>query len=681
MLTIQDYWSQTSVLHQKQEDLGALTNALQDLNRPGNDVLEHYQVARNEAAFERYSQQFQNALDVVQGWVPGDEKLEPLILKIGQVQATLSGYARETLSQAKERERLRVTNAPHSAISEQETLAATNMARMDQSFQNGLNILLEAKSHVVNREQDVEILQRRNFKELYVMLIVALVASALSVELVRRTIRQREALRDSSARINAIVSNVVDGIVTVDDSGRIESSNPAATSMFGYEGDDLLGSDFTRLIDADCHDSYLYELRENKGQVITSFALDGCEHPGKREDGSSFPIELAASHVTLQDRLLLIHIVRDITARRNAEDNLRKAANVFENITEGIVVTDAQRNIQSVNPAFTSITQYTKEEVIGKDPSILQSGIHDRTFYVEMWKSINDLGQWQGEIWNKRKNGETYPQWLTISAIKDERGRIANYIGVTWDISELKASERMKEEFITTVSHELRTPLTSVLGSLGLLIEGNGGPLPEKAEKLVQMAYSNSGRLVRLVGDILDFEKMSTGKMKFSLKTQELLPLVRQTIESNSGLARQSGVSIELVESLAGVRVSCDAERLMQALTNLLSNATKFSPPDDRVGVEVSRRGPMIRIAVTDHGPGIPENFHSEVFDKFTQADTANLHHKGGVGLGLSISKLIIEQHGGRIDFVSEPGVRTTFFIELPEYQKDSYDSGLTVEA
>ncbi len=298
-----------------------------------------------------------------------------------------------------------------------------------------------------------------------------------------------------------------------------------------------------------------------------------------------------------------------------------------------------------------------------------------------MWASILESGAWQGEVWNRRKNGETYPQWLTINAIKDERGRTRNYLGVTWDITELKASERMMEEFITTVSHELRTPLTSVLGSLGLLIHGDGGPIPDKANKLVQMAYSNSGRLVRLVSDILDFEKMSAGKMKFQLKVQKLLPLIQQTINSNSALSRQSGVSIELVKSTPEVLVTCDAERLMQAVTNLLSNAIKFSAPGDQVEVALYRQQQNIRIAVTDHGPGIPEHAHSEIFKKFTQLDAPNPQNKGGIGLGLSIAKLITQKHDGIIYIESQPGVRTTFIIELPEFRNTSGSSGLAGKA
>jgi PAS domain S-box-containing protein len=671
--TIQTRWTETSRLHSWHDDLEMLASALRDLSRPGNDVLENYEVTRNRAAFEEYMRRYLIALDAVSGWARNDRELEPLIQGLERVQAALSGQAREILDLAGERERLRLAGAAPDLIRSKETEAASRMARMDQFFQNGLDLLLQAGGRVLQRELRLEALQQHNFKLLYVMLLGALVASALSVELLRRTMRQREALRDSSARINAIVNNVVDGIITVDENGRIGSINPPAASMFRCNGDAVIGREFPLLLNPDCRGIYRDLLRDSVDTVIPSFFPEPCENAGRRLDGSYFPIELAASRVMVKGRPLLIHIVRDISERKQAEENLRQAAVVFENITEGIMVTDAQGIIQSVNPAFTRITLYSKEEVIGHKPRILQSGRHDRQFYEVMWVSLLGSGRWQGEIWNRRRNGEIYPQWLNINAIQDDRGRTTNYIGVTWDITELKAAEHKKEEFMAAVSHELRTPLTSVLASLGLLMQGDGGAMPERAQTLVRMAYSNSGRLVRLMGDILDIERMAAGEMRIELKPLELMPLVEETIESSRASVEQlsSGVGIVLVESLPGVRVNGDAERLMQALANLLSNAGKFSPPDDRIEIAVSRRGSMVRIAVTDHGPGIPEAFRPEIFKKFAQAEGTKQQHKGGIGLGLSIARHIVGKHGGRIDYESQPGVRTTFFIELPELSVD----------
>jgi PAS domain S-box-containing protein len=669
LMTIQDYWRQTSELHARIKNLDSLTTAFRDLSRPGNDVLEDYDVESNRAAFTDYSSRYRIARDVVERRVADDPELAPFIRELNREQVRLSALATQILDLAETRNRLRDAGAADDLVREKETEAVARMARMDQALQKGLNMLLRASSRLADGDLRLEKLQQRNFSLLYVMLLGALVASALSVELLRRTIRQREALRESSARINAIMNNVVDGIITVDEKGDIDTLNPTAASMFACAGDAVIGRKFALLLNPDCRDMYLNQLREATDTVIPSFVFSRCENPGRRLDGSCFPMELAASRVTVNGRKLLVHIVRDITARKRAEENLRQAAVVYDNIAEGIMVTDTQGTIQSVNPAFSRITLYPREEVIGRNPRLLQSGRHDREFYEAMWGALLETGRWQGEIWNRRKNGELYPQWLNISAIKDERGRTINYIGVTWDITELKASERKKEEFMAAVSHELRTPLTSVLASLGMLMQGDGGPVPERAQTLVRMAYSNSGRLVRLMGDILDIERLSAGEMRFEFEPLELMPLVEQTIESSRVLLERPGsaIRIDMVETLPGVRVSADAERLMQALANLLSNAAKFSPPDGRIEISVGRHGDRVRIAVTDHGPGIPEAFGSEVFKKFARAGVPNMQHKGGIGLGLSIAREIVVKHGGRIDYESEPGVRTTFFIDLPE--------------
>ncbi len=669
LLNIQSLWSQSNVLHTLRTDLDALTGAWRDLSRPGNDVLENYEVAPQRAVFEDYARRYQAARDVVLRRIRDNPGLAPFIDSLEAQRQTLSGLAREILQLAQQREELRLGRGGPESIRTKETLATSKMARMDQAFQDGLDQLLKANEAVIAQEQALEAVQHRNFHRLYVMLLFALVASALSVELVRRTMRQREALREGAARINAIVNNVVDGIVTVDEQGRIESINPTASAMFGYPAGELMGRAFTQLLDESCRDSYRERLGQGAQGAARTFGAQECEALGRRRDGSSFPMELAASQVLVEGRRLAIHIVRDITERRRADERLRLAASVFENTTEGILVTDARGIIQSVNPAFTTITQYRAQEVIGRNPSLLKSGRQDRGFYRRMWASIRDTGHWQGEIWNRRKNGEVYPQWLTISAIKDAQGRVSHYVGVTWDISELKASERLKEEFIATVSHELRTPLTSVLGSLGLIVGEVAGEVPERVQKLVRIAYHNSERLVRLISDILDIEKMEAGKMGFRFQPLELMPLVRQATEANRAYAEQCGVDMVVTRSPTGVRVNGDADRLSQVLTNLLSNAAKFSHAGDRVEVAVVRHHGMIRISVTDHGPGIREGFRAQVFEKFAQADASDTRRKGGTGLGLSIAKLIVEQHGGRIGFTSEPGVRTTFHVDLPEFQ------------
>lgn len=241
-------------------------------------------------------------------------------------------------------------------------------------------------------------------------------------------------------------------------------------------------------------------------------------------------------------------------------------------------------------------------------------------------------------------------------------------LAIVRDIGERKKVERLKNEFVSTVSHELRTPLTSIRGSLGLLIGGVAGALPTEAQELIDIAYKNSERLIVLINDILDIEKIESGKMTFALKPVELMPLVEQAIAANRAYAEQFNVSLQLSETLPGVKVNVDSQRLIQVLTNLLSNAAKFSPPGETVEISVTRHDRGVRISVRDRGAGIPEEFRDRIFQKFAQADSSDARQKGGTGLGLSIARAIVERLQGEISFETEVNVGTTFRCDLPEW-------------
>ncbi len=240
--------------------------------------------------------------------------------------------------------------------------------------------------------------------------------------------------------------------------------------------------------------------------------------------------------------------------------------------------------------------------------------------------------------------------------------------GSIMDISRRKEMDRLKDEFVSTVSHELRTPITSIQGSLGLIANGVLGALPPAAKPLVDIAYKNCQRLVLLINDILDSEKIAAGKMQFDFKKQPLRPLVEHAVESNRAYAAQFGVTYELAAGAEGAQAEVDADRLIQVLTNLLSNAAKFSPRGGVVTISIARReGMKLRISVADRGPGIPEEFRSRIFQKFSQADSSDTRLKGGTGLGLNISRAIAEKHNGTLFFETETGKGSTFCVELPE--------------
>lgn len=274
---------------------------------------------------------------------------------------------------------------------------------------------------------------------------------------------------------------------------------------------------------------------------------------------------------------------------------------------------------------------------------------------------------------NRYRTKDGSYRWLSWRAtgVPDE-GLI---YAVARDVHDRKLVEEMKSDFISVVSHELRTPLTSIRGSLGLLAAGVAGELPEKVRPLVEIAANNSERLVRLINDILDIEKIESGKMAFRFTPLELMPLVAQALESNRAYAEPYGADLRIVRTEPGLKVWADGDRLQQVLANLISNAAKFSPRGAAVEIGLARQDDRVCISVTDRGPGISPDFRARIFEKFAQADASTTRQKGGTGLGLSISRAIVERHGGRIWFESEPG-NTTFSFDLPQWVPSELASG-----
>jgi len=252
-----------------------------------------------------------------------------------------------------------------------------------------------------------------------------------------------------------------------------------------------------------------------------------------------------------------------------------------------------------------------------------------------------------------------------------EVGQIASrYNLVMQSLEETAATtDRMKNEFISTISHELRTPLTSINASLGLMADGVVGKLSSESRNLVRIARQNSERLIRLISDILDIDKIASGKLAYDVRELEIHSLVVQAVEAHRVLAGEYSVELVVNDEAAGARVCADADRLIQVVTNLLSNAVKFSPEGASVEVSIVRHDGMIRVSVRDRGPGIPKSFHHLVFEKFIQADASDQRQRGGTGLGLAICRAIIEDLGGQIDFETEAGRGTMLFFDLPEHR------------
>ena len=251
---------------------------------------------------------------------------------------------------------------------------------------------------------------------------------------------------------------------------------------------------------------------------------------------------------------------------------------------------------------------------------------------------------------------------------RNDNGEPVRISGTSTDISKRKQADIAKKEFISTVSHELRTPLTSIKGSLGLLNAGVLDHKNDEAKSMIDLAYKNSERLLFLINDILDIEKMESGKLDCDMKELNIHTLINDAIEANQGYADKHDVALSYAHSPEDLSIRGDKNRLIQVLSNFMSNAIKFSPTGGKVELFVTPENDFVRIEVKDQGIGIPEGSYETLFDKFTQVDSSDTRKVGGTGLGLSISKGIVEEHGGTIGVESIVGEGSMFFFTLPKH-------------
>jgi PAS domain S-box-containing protein len=396
------------------------------------------------------------------------------------------------------------------------------------------------------------------------------------------------------------------------------------------------------------------------------------EVPGLKKGGSEIPLELSLVNWKKGEELFFSSIIRDVSDRKEAEEKLKASEErhrmLFEKSNEGILVADCDTlELQYANPAICRMLGYTEDEL----SQMVVTDIHPQEGLEEAMSEFEACSRGEKDLVTNipciRKNGEIfYNNVSTALILYDEKPSI---VGFFTDISELKKLNARKEEFISTVSHELRTPLTSIYGSLNLINKGMAGDMPDQVKHLVDIAGRNTVRLKCLVDDILDIEKLESGKMEFIMAPLRLAPLVKESIEENESFGKEFSVDFVMDDVLPDIEVNVDSNRLAQVMNNLLSNAAKFSPPGSQVEVSVVRHDGIARVSVKDHGKGIPEEFQGRIFQKFSQAESILDRETKGSGLGLNISKAIIERLGGTIEFETEIGIGTTFYFELPEWE------------
>ncbi len=354
---------------------------------------------------------------------------------------------------------------------------------------------------------------------------------------------------------------------------------------------------------------------------------------------------------------------RDMVAAMHSEASRQRA--LFEAAPEGIMTFDRQGVILNANPAAHRMFGMGLGRLIGMPGAETLAPQDREEALARMLDPVNiAAGGFNAEYRGLHASGATFPMQVALTYSPPGEDWFA--LVFIRDISRQRDAERLKDEFVSTVSHELRTPLTSIAGSLGLIAGGAVGALPEKALRLIAIAQSNSQRLVRLINDVLDMEKLASGSLPFNMAETSLADVARRSIEMTRGYADQLGVSLVLENDGDGSMVRGDPDRLIQVVTNLLSNAAKYSPRGDQVIVRLEADGTTARLSVRDNGPGVPMAFRDRIFTRFAQADSSDARGKSGTGLGLYIAKEIAERHGGRLWFDSPADGGAAFHLELP---------------
>jgi PAS domain S-box-containing protein len=357
-----------------------------------------------------------------------------------------------------------------------------------------------------------------------------------------------------------------------------------------------------------------------------------------------------------------------LEAHREVQSAARKLSLFSERAPIAVLELDPNGTILDLNPAAQNLFGYAAPELAGRNCFSMLLAPEEREATQGWWDATVAAGQPATKITERclRRDGlELACEW-TVTPLADDAGRATSVVMQGRDITQQRTAERVRSEFTSTLSHELRTPLTSILGSLQLLTSGALGGLDKDQTELVDLAERNGQRLLDLINEVLDIEKLESGRLSLLPEPLALDELVRESLKLNQGYADRFQVRLALAVEPPRLDVRADRKRLMQVMTNLLSNAAKFSPPGDTVAVAVQRAGDLVRVSVSDRGPGIPEKFRTRIFGRFAQADLADSHIKGGAGLGLAICKRLIEMMQGHIGFEDRVDGGTTFFFDLP---------------
>ena len=459
-----------------------------------------------------------------------------------------------------------------------------------------------------------------------------------------------------------------------DTEGIILRINKAYTQLTGYTANEVIGQSCQQT-KSDHHTADFYV---KKRKIIKDTGTWHGEIWSLRKNGEDYQEHRTVNAVKNNEGLITHYVSThtDLTERKLADESLSIASVAFET-AQGMFVTDAQGFFIHINQAFSDASGYSMTELVGKKPNILKSGLQTDEYYEQMWRSVTEQGSWSGEISNKRKNGEIYLELVHIASVLSEQGSPSHYVANYTDIGKLKAYEAglieakekaerfstLKTQFIASMSHEIRTPMAAIIGFSDLALYEE---MSEEVRVYLQDINTASTSLLGILQDVLDFTKLEAGRVVIESLPFKMLDLLGTIGTLFSGSAQQKGLVFTIArDSTIPLELLGDKLRLQQVLTNLVGNALKFTA-HGTVKLEITLQAMTISqvqllFCVTDSGIGISLDDQGKLFKEFSQVDGSFSRQYGGTGLGLVISKELVELMGGEISVVSGTGQGSAF--------------------
>ena len=502
-------------------------------------------------------------------------------------------------------------------------------------------------------------------------------------------ITERKRSEENLQMLGRALEQAQDGMAIADVDGKIIFANNAWAEMHGcYAINDIIGKPLSAFHTAEQLQNDVMPFNE---KVMEEGAAQG-EIGHRRKDGSVFPTWMSVG--TLKDpsgkTIGLVASAHDVSERKKTEEELFKLYRATNQSPVSIVITDLNGNIEYVNPAFSNVSGYTLEEVLGQNPRVLQSGVHTKAFYADLWNTIASGNIWRGEFCNKNRNGKVFWESASIAPISDTKGKVTHYVAVKEDITEKKrilvemeeaknvaeAAVQAKADFLANMSHEIRTPLNAIYGMTSLMLDT---PLNEEQQDFIETIRGGSDTLLKVINDILDFSKIEAGKMDLEMQPFYLRGCVEDALDLLSEKAAGKLLNLAyMIEDGVPAVVVGDVTRLRQILVNLLNNALKFTDKGEVVinldSCRVENNQHELHFSVRDTGIGIPQDKIDKLFKSFSQVDTSTTRKYGGTGLGLAISQQLAVNMGGTMWVESEESKGSTFHFTILVDAKDDVD-------